>query len=931
MLGAFNKLAFALLLLGTPGCLWSQQDRITAPIDSARIVRLNGNLRPAMLRRNDGGRVNAAFPIPAMTLFLKPSAGQQGDLRQLLEDQQNPASPLYHRWLTPEEFAGRFGLSRGDIAAAADWLRSQGFTVGKVARSRRWIVFSGTSAQVEDAFHTEIHRYRLEGKDHFANAAEPSIPEALAEVVLGMDGLDDFLFETVQPELTAGNVHTLAPDDLAKIYDITPLYQSGIDGTGQKIAVMGTSQFNASALADVAQFRSEFKLAPNVPQVVLDTDYPDPGLNANTINEAHLDIEWAGAVARKATIIYVYSGTYPHAVQYTVDNNLAPVITMSANTGCEAANTPANMTFYQALAQQGNAQGITWVNAGSDAGPASCDPNGAQLAVSGLGLRFPASIPEVTAVGGTEFNEQGGTYWTTSNSATFSSALSYIPEMVWNDALALDALWAGGGGASIYFPKPAWQAGPGVPNDNARDLPDVALAASFYHDGYYVIRNGVPVTTGGTSAATPAFAGILALLNQYLVSGGMQSQPGLGNVNPALYRLAGATTGVFHDITVGNNIVPCAPGTLDCPNGTMGFNAGPGYDLASGLGSVDVAALLNEWNSGAAANSAVVVSVNPNPVYQQAPDAQGNRWSTKIILTEEAGIGTTLTGFTINGASSDVVATFGGAAIPALGSLTATVKFANMSAPAVVVFGFTGLDASGQAWSQQASIPFEQAATLLTIGGVANAASYQQVFAPGMLLYVAGSQLSPAVQVANSVPFLEFMGDVSATINGLAAPLYYVSPGQLDIQVPYEIQPGNAILIVMSLGQIAFFQFTVGPAAPGIFMAQDGSLVPVASGAPSDTLSLFITGQGAVSPPVATGAAPSAGTPLSQLPAPILPVKVSVGGTPAPLAFVGIPPGLVGVTQINFQIPPDAPLGPQAVVVTVGNVASAPVTLTVTN
>ena len=243
MFGAFHKLAFALLLLATPGSLWSQQDRITAPIDSARIVRLNGNLRPAMLRRNDGGRVNAAFPIPAMTLFLKPSAGQQSDLRQLLEDQRNPASPLYHRWLTPEEFADRFGPSRGDIAAAADWLRSQGFAVGKVARSRRWIVFSGTSAQVENAFHTEIHRYRLEGKDHYANAAEPFIPEALAEVVLGVDGLDDFLPETVQPELTAGSVHTLAPDDLAKIYDITPVYQSGIDGAGQKIAVMGTSQF----------------------------------------------------------------------------------------------------------------------------------------------------------------------------------------------------------------------------------------------------------------------------------------------------------------------------------------------------------------------------------------------------------------------------------------------------------------------------------------------------------------------------------------------------------------------------------------------------------------------------------------------------------------------------------------------------------------
>jgi uncharacterized protein (TIGR03437 family) len=502
--------------------------------------------------------------------------------------------------------------------------------------------------------------------------------------------------------------------------------------------------------------------------------------------------------------------------------------------------------------------------------------------------------------------------------------------MVWNDALILNALWAGGGGASIYFPKPAWQAGPGVPNDNARDLPDVALAASFNHDGFYVIRNGAAITTGGTSASAPVFAGILTLLNQYVVSNGTQSQPGLGNVNPALYRLAATTTGVFHDITVGSNIVPCATGTLDCPNGSMGFNAGPGYDLASGLGSVDVSRLLNQWNSQPATSSAVVVSVNPNPVYQQAPDAQGNRWIARITLSEEAGIGTTLTGFTINGASTDVVSSFGSAAIPARGSLTAAVAFANMTVPSVVVFGFTGMDASGQAWSRQISIPFEAASTQLSIGGVANAASYQQVFAPGMLLYVAGSQLSPVVQIASSVPFLTFMGNVSATINGLAAPLYYVSPGQLDIQIPYEIPPGKATLTVISLGQAASFSFTVGAAAPGIFATQDGSLVPFASGARGDTLPLFITGQGAVSPPVATGAAPSAGTPLSQLPAPKLPVKVTIGAMRALLTFVGIPPGLVGVTQINFQIPPDAPLGPQAVVVSMGDVPSASVTLTVT-
>jgi uncharacterized protein (TIGR03437 family) len=162
--------------------------------------------------------------------------------------------------------------------------------------------------------------------------------------------------------------------------------------------------------------------------------------------------------------------------------------------------------------------------------------------------------------------------------------------------------------------------------------------------------------------------------------------------------------------------------------------------------------------------------------------------------------------------------------------------------------------------------------------------------------------------------------------------LYYVSPTQLDIQIPYEVPAGAATLTVTSFGQVASFRFTVGAAAPGIFAAPDGTLVPIASGPRGGAVAMYITGQGAVSPSVATGAAPSSTTPLSQLPAPVLPVTVTVGGVaaPLPLLFAGIPPGLVGVTQINFQIPATAPLGPQPVIVTVGTVSSAPVTLTVT-
>ena len=350
--------------------------------------------------------------------------------------------------------------------------------------------------------------------------------------------------------------------------------------------------------------------------------------------------------AGNAQIIFVYSETFLLAVTYAVDNNVAPVITMSANAGCEQANTATFMSFYQGVAQQANAQGITWVISGSDAGPASCDPNGAPIAVSGLGVRFPRKYPGSDRwwAGLSSMNRAATIGIRRTPPTAYAMTSPTSPEMVWNDALTLGALWAGGGGTSVYFEKPAWQAGPGVPNDNARDLPDIAMAASFSHDGYNVIRSGSSVITGGTSAAAPVFAGILTLLNQYVVKTESRPSPASVTSTRSLYRLAAAGTGAFHDITVGNNIVHCATGTLNCPNGTIGFNAAPGYDLASGLGSVDVANLLNLWSSQTPKNSAVVVSANPNPVYQQ-----GNQWTTKLTLTEQAGVGTTLTGFTING------------------------------------------------------------------------------------------------------------------------------------------------------------------------------------------------------------------------------------------------------------------------------------------
>ena len=156
--------------------------------------------------------------------------------------------------------------------------------------------------------------------------------------------------------------------------------------------------------------------------------------------------------------------------------------------------------------------------------------------------------------------------------------------MAWNDTALAGILAATGGGASVYFPQPAWQTGPGVPADGARHVPDLALSSSADHDGYYFYFNGSVGYVGGTSAATPTMAGIFALLNQYLVSTGAQAQPGLGNVNPTIYRLAQNTSGVFHDVTAGNNIVPCAAGTPNCNNGLLGLRGRPELRFGDGMG-----------------------------------------------------------------------------------------------------------------------------------------------------------------------------------------------------------------------------------------------------------------------------------------------------------------------------------------------------------
>jgi len=801
-----SKLCAILALL--PITLLAQADRISGQVDPSRLLPVAGNVNPQATPAWDQGPVDPAMKLNYVRLMLKPSAAQQTALDQLLREQQTPGSLNFRKWLTPEQFAARFGISQADIDKIIGWMRSQGFDIITVGRGRKYIAFNATAQQIQSALKTEIHHYRVKGELHFANATDPSVPAAIQPLVLSFMGLNDFkpkpavrTSTAAKPRYTDNNGNNeLAPGDLAIIYDLLPVYNMNNTGSGMSIAVIGRIDIQ---LSDINTFRSNFGLSVNPPTLVLVPGSADPGMaSTDDETESDLDLEWAGGMAPDATVLFVYSTDVITSATYAIDQNLAPVITFSYGE-CEllASGTDAQST--QSLAQQANAQGITWMASSGDSGAAACD---SQQAQNGLAVQVESSVPEITGVGGLMFNEGGSNYWNSQNSANGSSATGYIPETVWNESTD-SQLSAGGGGFSTFFTQPAWQVGPGVQAGVMRGVPDVALAAADGHDPYIIVTGGNFELVGGTSAATPSFAAMILLLNQWL------GTSGLGNINPTLYGMAQSTPNVFHDITNGNNAVPCVANSTDCgASGYFGYSAGPGWDPASGLGSVDAYQLFNNWNTGAVsttttatanpssfnqsgstqlmatvtasssttptgtvaftvgsvslgsatlsgsgssatasftaygsqfsagnntieatyngsnsisgstgsvsvsvsvpqAASAIVPSVNPDPVYEQTPNANGYSWFFTLTLTDTTSTGTTLTGFTINGAdaSSNINDWFGSSAIPGNGTLSAVLDANNEAIPKVpdqVIFGFTGMDASGASWTQQITVPF---------------------------------------------------------------------------------------------------------------------------------------------------------------------------------------------------------------------------------
>jgi uncharacterized membrane protein len=675
------------------------QDRITQQVDESVSITLTGNVHPLVAQATTSTPADFATPMEHMVLHLQASTEQEAQLAALIAQQADPQSPNYHQFLTPKEFASKFGASPSDIAKVTGWLQSHGFTVEEVPAGNRAIIFSGNASQVSDAFKTEMRQYHVNGVQHLANASDPRIPAALASVVGGVLKLHDFRHQAQSVKgapvasaqgvgamfnLVAG-MNLLGPADYYTIYDIDPLLSAGINGAGQTIAVLARSDIY---LSDVQSFRSMFGLKANDPKFIVTNS--DPGqVNGDNL-ETTLDTEWAGAVAPNAAIKVIISSSSGSSdgidlsATYAVNNNVAPIISLSYG-GCEASMGSTELAFYNSLWKQAAAQGQTVLVAAGDSGAAGCDSAGAAKAVGGKAVNGLCSSPYSTCVGGTEFVEGSnpGQYWLpASNATTLASVLSYIPETTWNES-GTASLSAGGGGASTVYTKPAWQTGAGVPADGKRDVPDVSMTAAM-HDGYTVVQGGemgyiFPV--GGTSAATPSFAALIALVNQKYNS----SQ---GCINSVLYPLAAKQAAggapVFHDITTGNNSVP----------GQTGFSAAAGYDQATGLGSVDANLLVNHWNDAAASTGSLTLTTYAATVSQ-------GQTSTAAVKTTSAI--SSAVALTVSGVPTGVTASFSPATIASPGSGSTTL---NIAATATATPGNYTLTVTGTAGSQTAKSSF---------------------------------------------------------------------------------------------------------------------------------------------------------------------------------------------------------------------------------
>ncbi len=700
---------------------------ITAPIDESNLVPLIGNTTSAALHaKNDRGRVADNLAFDHLLLTLKPAPETEASLEKLIDEMHDRESPEFHHWLTPQQLGERFGLAVQDRETIQRWLESHGFSINRVYQNGLVIDFGGTAAQIREAFHTEVHNLVLpDGEKHIANISDPQIPAALAPAIGGIASLHDFFpkphaiqlgpvsynpsTHKWQPHFNVKyngqTFHTVSPYDFNIIYNVLPLWQRGFTGKGVTIALVEDS--NLAHESDWAAFRNVFGLKDfkdgNFKQV-----YPgcqNPGQNGDEIESA-LDVEWASVAAPDANI-ELSACSNAHGVfglDLAILNllDLEPPDILSDSYGlCETITGQTEIALENREAQIATALGTTFFIAQGDTGADECSPVESYLSHLGINSGDNTASAYAVDVGGTDFMAQYNqdvngiplsNYWSATNDPeTKASALSYIPEIPWNDGCTSQLIYSdpvfggythsygpsgfcntrlgrefkysvgGSGGPSTCFtgkpeihgvvggtcqgnPKPSWQTGvPGIPDDGLRDQPDISLFSADGVWGSFLVEcmsdtkeGGAPCTArndalleggGGTSFASPAMAGIQALIDQKY---GRQ-----GNANYVYYALAASqfankgaktcdasqTSGklpaascIFNDVTRGDMDIPCGQSSgvfsYDCyGNGSKiygelststsasepAYPATVGYDLATGLGSVNATRLFNAW------------------------------------------------------------------------------------------------------------------------------------------------------------------------------------------------------------------------------------------------------------------------------------------------------------------------------------------------
>lgn len=967
---------------------------IIEKVDDNNLVTLKGNTPPAAaVAANDRGSVNPGMAMSGLILALRRSPEQQAAFEAFVASQYDSTSPNFHHWLEPVEVGKKFGPAPEDIAAVSNWLSGHGLTVEAVSNDRMTIRFSGTAAEVEQTFHTEIHNLMVRGEPHISNMSDPQIPIALEPVVLGPKALHNFIPQpmhrvggkvmlnsetgrwekvagtspfdlsmsssktTPRPELGinvgsgtgASVLEDLTPYDFATIYNVLPLWNNNIDGTGQTIAVAGRSDIS---LTDVANFRSVFGLPAKAPNII--HNGADPGACTSTSSTAlctlddqienALDVEWAGAIAKGATIDLVVTAQTStndaiyESSNYVIQNKTATILNVSYGE-CELGLGTAGNATYNTLWSTAASAGIAVMAAAGDSGSSGCDQGQSSTtpysANFGLSVSGIASSAFDTAVGGTDFTwcnptvsalcTSGSPYWGASNSAsTGENAQGYVPETPWNDTCTtpaginyikslqqfaggsptvvdaesacnyINTNWpaintkygfnssffvnteGGGGGASNCttsdgshqssctggYAKPSWQTGvTGIPNDNKRDIPDVSFfaGAGLWNTAYIICvsasgtclsstTNPVEPTgeeIGGTSAASPTMAGVMALINQK--TGSAQ-----GNPNVELYALAAKQTYsncsaqtvttsssscYFNDPDTGTNAMPCTAGSPNCTVSTTGdaigvlagFSAGVGFDNATGLGSLNVANVVNGWTSSTG-TAAATVSVSANPT--SFTSAQ----STTVTVTVAGSSGTpTGTVFLTSGTFSSpthtlssgsatftlasgvlavgadtITATYSGDSVYAsnTGTTQVTVTQATLLPPTVTVTPASGSIDSGQSLNVTAAVTGSGVTPTgtVTISGGGYTSSAQALASGSYTFVIPANSLSAGTDTLT----VSYSGD-SVYASGSSTASVSVTPSvyKLSATSPSAINAGGSATSTISPSTTTNFGGTV--------------------------------------------------------------------------------------------------------------------------